>query len=246
MSKTIAMTLEVVTRSTVTIDVEVPDGVGPSRYGYIGKALFDATPAAMFASSERHLERVSFDKSDSQSFLTVRLNGDDKIELVKKDDLFELSLLEGVDLDNPSELNIGNAVILCSGTDAQGRAIITSPATPEELTIVTVKISHDTPEGRELAIKIVDRSLFKTGRPESVAIQFEEFSDEELNFLNGSSYMEVTAKIRRPRFAFTLSSYDEFERFFCGMYGDGEDLTAVDLEHAFNVYLKDRSFTIVN
>jgi hypothetical protein len=242
MSKTIAIQLEVVTRSTVTVLVDIPAEVGPNRYGYLGKALFDAIPEAVYTKSDRSFERLSYDKSSGTAQLVVRLDGEGKIELVKKDDLVELSLVDSGSMDSD------RVVALVSGMDDQGREIVTSPAKAGEVMSLLIKYNPytDDPLDNARALNIVERSFGSEVLAGTTTVRFESFTDEELNWIDGVPYLEVVAKIRRPRHAFALSSYDEFSRFLFGMYGeDDTDLGIADFELGALRYLENRTAQLV-
>lgn len=236
MSKTIAMTIEVVTRTTHTVQVQVPDEIGPSRYAEIGMAIYSSVPEAVFTTTDRSFERLTFENSRSQGDLSVRLQSDGNIELAPCTDLMKLTLIDGGDLHHDRK------VILNFGTDSLGREIITTPAFGPEIECLTVNVAPFTDEAIELAKDVISSSLLNGAPVNSINAEFVPYSEAELKSIRNQWSLDVSAVVTRPRHAFTLSSFGDFESFVFEMYAEDESaLGAADLVRAFSLYQKERS-----
>jgi hypothetical protein len=237
MSKTIAMTLEVITRSTVTVLVDVPDEVAPSHYHALGKKLYESTPEAMFSRVERRYDRVSFEKTDEPAYLVASVNSEGEAKVSQKDARVELEVSDSVDLKSDRH------VVMCVGVDEMKRELVLSPLDLHELSGGTAKVHPFTEEAKGLALNKIAQSFGYKALPDTWVLNFEPFSEQELKYISaGDWYLEVTVKVRKQRHAFTLSTWDEFSNFAFGAYGDPvEELGRADIEQLYPRFEKERS-----
>lgn len=239
---TMEVTVEVITRSTVKVLVEVPDAVGPKSYGDIGKALFEATPAAMYQVVDRHFERMSFDKSDQPAAIVTTVDGEGVVRLEKCSDLVELALEETANLDEHGQL------IFCVGSDDQKRSVITLPVSPDRVKSVVVKVTPFTEENKQAVQGLLLESLELEALPDGMTLAFEEFTQQELKYVPiGERHTWVVAQALVPRSEYVLSSWDEFSNFAYGIFAqDPCEMMREDVQTAVERFIADRAVTIHN
>ncbi|HGM7876954.1 TPA: hypothetical protein ACKQHR_001549 [Pseudomonas aeruginosa] len=234
--KTIEMTVEVVTRSVVKIVVDADENVSLDRYGDIGKAIFDATPAEMFVDVERCFERVSFCSSSAEAEIAATLD-DGKAVLSKYSDTVELQLADSGDLDEVMHY------VFHAGNDLQGRPVITKPVDPKSVTSVVAKVTPFTPEKQKIVLERIREAFLPDSLPNNVEIVVKEFDEQETKWMkHDENYAEValTANVRRSDCLFC--EWDAFSTFAYGMYGeDPRNLKAGDIRSAVDSFMEGRT-----
>ncbi|HCA5868348.1 TPA: hypothetical protein MXR76_005899 [Pseudomonas aeruginosa] len=236
-TKTLELTVEVITRSTVKVVVEVAEEVGLSRYGEIGKALFDAIPQAMFNVVERRFERVSFDKSDGPAIVSVADDGEGALRLSKCVDKVDLVLEECGSLHEDGHF------VFCAGHDNKRQPVITWPVNPNSVVGVTAKVTPFTEANKQIVLARLANAFAPDALPEGLEVTFQEFGQDELKFVDDrESYAEILLVASVKRSEFTYSSWDEFSSFAYGIYDEDPcNLTAADIRVAIDHYMAKRT-----
>lgn len=239
-TKTLEMTVEIITRSTMKVVVEVAEEVGLNRYGDIGKALFEATPPAMFEVIDRHFERVAFDKTVEPATIAATVDGAGQIQLVKCTDKVELVLAECGSLDEDGHF------VFCSGADSLGRPVITWPVNPDCVVGVVAKVTPFTEDKKQVVMDRLAKAFAPDALPEGLEVVFQEFGADELKYVDvDDSYAEVLLRASVQISDFTLSSWDEFYKFAFGIFDEDPcNLIAADIRVAVDRYMAARSVAV--
>lgn len=240
--KTIEMTVEVVTRSVVKIVVDADSSVSLDRYGDVGKAIFEATPAEMFAEVERRFERVSFCSSTAEAEIAAVLD-DGKAVLTKYTDTVALQLADSGDLDEIRHY------VFHVGCDEKGRPVITKPVGPQSVTSVVAKVTPFTPDNQKVVLERIQEAFLPDSLPSDMQIVVKEFDESESKWMkHDESYAEValTANVRRSDCI--ICEWDAFSTFAYGMYGeDPRSLKAGDIRSAVESFMAGRTLkTLAN
>lgn len=239
-TKTLELTVEVITRSTVKVVVEVADEVGFRRYGEIGKALYEATPQSMFEVAERRFKRVSFVKSDEPATVYVAEDGDGVLQLSKCSEKVDLVLEECGSLDE-----VGH-YIFCAGHDSKRKPVITWPVNLNSVVGITAKVTPFTEDRKQIVMARLARAFAPDVFPQGLQVCFQEFEADELRIVDdGESYAEVLVFASVKRSEFTYSSWDDFSKYAFGMFSEDPcNLFAADIRVAVDRYMADRTLAI--
>ncbi|HEP8970307.1 TPA: hypothetical protein VDU83_002645 [Pseudomonas aeruginosa] len=239
-STTIELTVEVVTRSVVKVFVSTDEGVTLDRYGELGRAIFEATPAAVFADVERSFERVSFCNSSGDAEITATL-ADGKVSLSPCSKSVVVHLADSAKLDE-----IGHFVFHV-GNDEKGMPVITTPVRPEAVTSVVAKVTPFTPEIQKSVSERICAAFLPGSLPASVDVVFQEFDESETKWLRSDeSYAEVVLATNLRTSDYVISDWDEFSNFAYRMYGEVPHvLQAGDIHKAVERFMAERSVKTV-
>lgn len=241
MSKIVAVTVEVVTRSTATFEVEIPDGFSGNGYNAIGQALFEKAPSMLFSDTTRSMHRAHFKTTDAPATLVAVPVEEGRVELRKKADLVELTLSDCQDLDDDPD----TVFILCCGTDENGNEVVTSPLKIADITGGTLEVVPFTEAAIEIAKSTFSRS-FGGITPESLGIAIEcDSTVDPVAALKLFPYACLRVKANKKRHEFSIATWDEFSRDLRGRYAlDDSEFSSDDLVHAYFEFAIERGVAV--